>query len=266
MAGAGRFPVILFRPGFGALALQYTTLAEDLASRGYVVVAIDAPYSAGVVAFPDGRVITRHRRSPSTSGPRSAFDNLVAIWAADLSFVTSELAALDHDGGSPFHNRLDMSEIGAFGHSFGGAAAAEFCAKDVRCKAAADIDGLLFGRANRESVGKPFMLLLTDHAGDADRDQAFADFRRVYDRLPSGRVAIEVRGTRHFNVSDLAFLRRPVFVSRAVRALGPIDRQRGIRIVSDYLAAFFDAHLKGKRQSILEGPSRLYPEVRQLRL
>jgi len=37
--------------------LAYSTLAEDLASHGYVVVGFDAPYRTGVVVFPDGRVI-----------------------------------------------------------------------------------------------------------------------------------------------------------------------------------------------------------------
>src|SRR5438034_308985 len=52
------FPVVILTgpagPGAG-----YSTLAEDLASHGYVVVGIDAPYRSGVVAFPDGRVIRR---------------------------------------------------------------------------------------------------------------------------------------------------------------------------------------------------------------
>jgi len=39
--------------------MNYSTLAEDLASHGYVVVAFDAPYRTGQVVFPDGRVIAR---------------------------------------------------------------------------------------------------------------------------------------------------------------------------------------------------------------
>ena len=33
------FPIVIMKPGIGALALDYTTLCEDLASHGYVVVA-----------------------------------------------------------------------------------------------------------------------------------------------------------------------------------------------------------------------------------
>jgi predicted dienelactone hydrolase len=37
------YPVVFMRPGLAALTTQYTCLAEDLASHGYVVVGFDAP-------------------------------------------------------------------------------------------------------------------------------------------------------------------------------------------------------------------------------
>ena len=263
--GADRFPIIVFRPGFGAITLQYSTLLEDLASRGYVVVGVDAPYSAGVVAFPDGRVLARTSRgSPPTSGPRRNFDRLVSIWSADSSFVLDKLAALDSDPASPFHGRLDMASVGAFGHSFGGASAAQFCSEDKRCKAAVDLDGQLFGTISRTGIDKPFMFLLTDHSREADQHRILAEMRSVYDRLPAGRLALEIRGTRHFNVSDMALLRSPAFLSRIVGAIGPIDRRRALTITSDYLAAFFKEHLRRESSAILQVPSPPYPEVRKV--
>ena len=41
-SGQSRYPVVVLRGGLGALTTQYTTLAEDLASHGYVVVGFDA--------------------------------------------------------------------------------------------------------------------------------------------------------------------------------------------------------------------------------
>ncbi len=51
------YPVVLMRAGLAALTTDYTILAEDLASHGYVVVGFDAPYRSFVVVLPDGRVI-----------------------------------------------------------------------------------------------------------------------------------------------------------------------------------------------------------------
>src|SRR5262249_15716877 len=50
------FPGVVLQPGLGPILPDYTTLAEDLASRGYVVFGSTPTYSAAVVAFPDGRV------------------------------------------------------------------------------------------------------------------------------------------------------------------------------------------------------------------
>ncbi len=56
------YPVVLIRAGLSALTTNYTALAEDLASHGYVVVGIDAPFRTSVVVLPDGRVIPRAPR------------------------------------------------------------------------------------------------------------------------------------------------------------------------------------------------------------
>jgi hypothetical protein len=53
------YPVVLMRVGLAALTTDYTSLAEDLASHGYVVVGVDASYRSFVVVLPDGSVIAR---------------------------------------------------------------------------------------------------------------------------------------------------------------------------------------------------------------
>lgn len=49
-------PVILLCPGRGVSSEYNASIAEELASRGYVVLAVDSPY-IGRVSFPDGRDI-----------------------------------------------------------------------------------------------------------------------------------------------------------------------------------------------------------------
>ena len=57
------YPVLIFSTGYGRLPTDYTVLAEDLASHGYVVAGIANTYSAPVVVFPDGRVVKRIREA-----------------------------------------------------------------------------------------------------------------------------------------------------------------------------------------------------------
>ena len=53
------YPVVIMRAGASLEVWNYSTLAEDLASHGYVVVGFDAPYRTFTVVFPDGRVMRR---------------------------------------------------------------------------------------------------------------------------------------------------------------------------------------------------------------
>ena len=55
---AGGWPVVLFSTGYGIERQLYTGLVQDLASHGYVVVAIDHPHDANIVSFPDGHAVS----------------------------------------------------------------------------------------------------------------------------------------------------------------------------------------------------------------
>lgn len=66
--GGGRFPVVLFSPGSGGVRTQNTAWAEELASHGYLVAALDHPYDSAAVVLTDGRTI-HHVRS-ILSNPR----------------------------------------------------------------------------------------------------------------------------------------------------------------------------------------------------
>jgi predicted dienelactone hydrolase len=148
--GDGKCPVALFAPGGGAKALTYHTLLEDLASHGWVVAAIDPPYNARAVRFPDGRVLGN--LSPGDRGwpePRNAeesrryYQERIVHWCGDVSFVIDQLTVLDH-GNGPFAKRLDLQRgVGVFGHSRGGQAAGAVRLLDARVRSGINLDGML---------------------------------------------------------------------------------------------------------------------------
>jgi pimeloyl-ACP methyl ester carboxylesterase len=163
------FPVVIMRAGASAEVANYSTLAEDLASHGYIVVGFDAPYRTGRVVFPDGRVIARSPENDPelcSGGKRQepCANRLLAGWSADIAFVLDRLGQLNlSDSSGRFTGRLDMTHIGVFGHSFGGATAALFCHEDSRCKAGLDIDGAPHGSVIQAGIDRPFMSLLTSN-------------------------------------------------------------------------------------------------------
>ncbi len=159
------YPVLIMQPGLGPIMSDYTALAEELASHGYVVVGSTPTYSATMVVFANGRVALR---TPSGNPPDSAtpgesnslLNRLIAIWAADDRFVLNQVATLNSaQAGGKFSGHLNLQAVGVLGHSFGGATAAEVCHLDPRFKAGVDLDGSLFGDVVQQGLRRPFMFI-----------------------------------------------------------------------------------------------------------
>ncbi len=272
------FPVVIMRAGASAEVWNYSTLAEDLASHGYVVVGFDAPYRTYEVVFPDGRVM---RRMPENNpelceGQEQAqqavcVNRVLTAWTSDIAFVLDRLAQLNSsDVSGKFTGRLDMTRVGVFGHSFGGATAAQFCHDDSRCKAGIDVDGQPFGSVVREGLHEPFMFLMSDHSRESDPEslQIMANIQSIYDRLPAdGRLLIAIRGAYHFGFSDDGALLKSHIVLRTLRMLGivGIDGRRQLAVTAYCVHSFFDAFLKGAGVSRLKILSPLYPEIQVLK-
>jgi len=272
------YPVVIMRAGASLEVWNYSTLAEDLASHGYVVVGFDAPYRTYSVVFPDGRVM---RRTPENN-PELCEDQeqaqqarcvnkVLTAWTADIAFVLDQLERVNvSDPTGKFMGRLDMTRVGVFGHSFGGAQAAQFCSLDSRCKAGIDVDGSLHGSVIQAGIHKPFMFLLSgqgDFSSDAEIRQIQADIQSVYDRLPEhGRLRVSIRGANHYLFSDDGALLKSHIVLRTLRAFGVvgIDGRRQLAVTVYCVHSFFDAYLKGTSVSRLNISSPLYPEIEVL--
>jgi predicted dienelactone hydrolase len=258
------------RAGLAALTTDYTALAEDLASHGYVVVGFDAPYRSSVVVLPDGRVITRtpecNADLVSGSQQEQLANKLAGAWSADTSFALDRLQRLNAtDPSGRFFNRLDLQRVGVFGHSLGGATALKFCHDDARCKAGIDIDGEPLGRVAEAGVTQPFMFLLSDHSDESDAEslRIDANIRSIYDRLPSsGRLRITIRGASHFRFSDDGALLKIPLVLSAMHKFGIVrlDGRRQLEVTAHCVSAFFDEYMKGGLISNFNSQPE-YPEI-----
>jgi predicted dienelactone hydrolase len=263
------------RAGASLEVWNYSTLAEDLASHGYVVVGFDAPYRTFTVTFPDGRVMGRlPENNPELCLERSGQERdrcankLLSAWTGDIAFVLDRLERLNaSDASTKFTGRLDMTRVGVFGHSFGGAAALEFCHEDPRCKAGIDVDGAPHGNVIQGGIDRPFLFLLSDHGHESDPEghQIMANMQSIYERLPAnGRAIVQIRGANHFLFSDDGALRKSHIVLGTLRIFGivGIDGRRQLAVTAYCLRSFFDAYLKHEpRASRLEITSPLYPEL-----
>jgi predicted dienelactone hydrolase len=72
------YPLVILRAGGNALTTDFTTLAEDLASHGYIVVGFDAPQRSFVIVQSRGRAIgCRSRGCMRRSAPQIIFRSAI---------------------------------------------------------------------------------------------------------------------------------------------------------------------------------------------
>ena len=174
--GKTRFPVLVYQPGGGTARFIGTFQAEQLASRGYVVVGADHPGFSETMGFPDGyQFKADNMLAPKETGNfrEDVLKNwdwlgneVLPTWIADATYTLDKIAELDRTTGQLFHKRLDLSRIGMMGWSFGGATAMQMSRVDPRVKAVVDQDGQLFGEVRDKGTSRPFMLM---HHGLEDK-------------------------------------------------------------------------------------------------
>ena len=195
------WPVLVFSPGLGVPREQYTALSAELASRGYVVIALSTPYESAPTVLAGGKVIgqTVH---PQVMGPppHPELQRLIDIRAADASFVLDQLTALaSTDPRSPLAGHLDLRHVGIVGHSLGGATGVQVLAADPRFKVGVNLDGKLFGSQPDAHLRQPLLWMQSDEAKPKEYTQGRD---RLLAGLRNGGEVLSVRGSVHMSFSD----------------------------------------------------------------
>jgi dienelactone hydrolase len=256
-------PLVVLSPGFTHPRSALTALAEDLASHGYVVAGIDHTYESPATAFPDGRVTTGlAREAPRRDRP----EKVVAGRAADVSFVLGELTG----GHPPWQGAalIDQSRMGMAGHSIGGAAAIATMLADSRIRAGIDMDGATAAPIPGEGLARPFLFLgkqsnytpgsgiITSPDGKHVKGSVLT-WERDWELLTGWKRWLVVAGAVHASFTDLALLANQIGIDIDAGLSGA----RSLDITRAYVRAFFDEHLLGEPQTLLDQPSPRYPEV-----
>jgi dienelactone hydrolase len=255
------WPVLLFSPGYGAPRAAYTGLAAELASRGFVVLALDHPYEAAVTQLADGRIATPADNFPADEARQGAWmSDQQDLRAADMSFVLDQITRADALG-PRLSGRLDLARIAAAGHSFGGATAALALSRDQRLKAAINIDGTPYGDLPDQRLTRPFMLIESDRAETGPGERYLAGNQRLLNNLAAPGSRFQIKRANHYSFTDAPlFLAPPArfVLSRLIGGeRGPVETQR---VTVGLIAAFVGQAMTGAQDGPTEAGYR-YADV-----
>jgi predicted dienelactone hydrolase len=229
-----QFPVVLLSHGWQGTRSEYTSLAEDLASHGYAVFAVDHPYM-GRIALPNGEV---------TEPTENQFHNpaeIVAYYARDLEFVIGQIGDLNRaDPDKIFTGKFDLTRIAAIGHSSGFVAASGACKLDRRIKACINIDAPGFAASDLAGLEQPLLWIRLQKAGRVPAEYLKTTRATVYE--------LQIEGASHGGVADWDYLEAASSVQREAA-------NKVLQIIGQYVEAFLSKHLDGQNSDLLNPDS-----------
>ncbi|RAV19199.1 acetylhydrolase [Paenibacillus contaminans] len=250
------YPVLIFSHSLNGVKNQNTFQIEQFVSHGYIVVGIDHTYNSTTSIFPDGRVV---HFVPQERNTIDYLDKLNEGWVEDAKFVLDQVEKLaENDPDHRFTDRMDLKNIGMFGHSFGGATTTQMLMTDTRIQAAINMDGGLYGklRVPADGLKKPFLMMSADdtlagtkNMSDANiasqgttREELTKFFDDTFARYESvaagGNYWMTIKNMKHMGFSD-TYLISPLY-----------ERMEGVkikkvhRLINEFSLDFFDHYLK----------------------
>ncbi len=262
------YPVLLYSPGIPSHRRDNAALAEDLASWGYIVVAMDAS-DAQVSVFPDGRVVN----GPPFTYTMAYLLSVLEGRVRDMQFVLDQLPLLNANE-PRLGGRMDLDKVGAFGHSGGAMTIAQLGTQEPRCKALAGLDSGPLSQSNllTQSLNVPLLEFRTDRPDpDPSIPWSLPDGRadnrlEFFSRQATNAYWLKLASTMHVGFGDLNLIEDPRWLSTfhgmptTGQYLSPV---RACQILRAHLLSFFDKYLKGVDDHLFDGPSPAYPELMQ---
>ena len=127
------FPLVLISHGYPGNRFLLSHLAENIASKGYVVVSID--------------------HTDSTYRTKAAFSSTLVNRPVDQLFVLGQIEKMSKDKNSFLYGLVDTADTGLIGYSMGGYGAVINAGAGVTEQAAMSQQGAPFGTLKRHQTG-----------------------------------------------------------------------------------------------------------------
>lgn len=260
-----RYPVLIYSPGLGLAEQAGTFFFEYLASRGFIVAAINHPGSSLFTEKADGSLVLYQEGNYDIPANKTQLTQTRAI---QLSCALDALIHLNNTPQSMFYGKIDANTIGVFGHSIGGRSALRAASIDKRFKAAADLDGSIEAELAYTFTNQEILMAQTDVdeiiqaelAEGTTKPEEVPHIKKEYaqymDNLFNSPHAKKYlffyNHTRHMNYTDL-----PILLENPPQ-IGSADKTLVLLSISKLLDDFFNEAFFPPKAS-LENKKYQYP-------
>ena len=251
-----KYPVLIFSHGITGSRHLHQILFEHLASKGYIVFALDHSFDANLTIFPDGKIADY--RSEITGHPDSVLirEKQINTRAFDVGFIIDQIREIETGMiDSKLSGRLDLDRIALGGHSYGGATAILASHNHEIVKACVVLDGWISPIPDKvisEGINVPFLFMGRPSWHDSDYPGNYERLADLITHSSNEKYDLRINQTLHLDYTDIPLMSPLV---KHVMDVGDLKPSITLSLINDLVLGFLEVHLlerdyKGFKQAL----------------
>ena len=251
-----KYPLLIFSHGITGSRHLHQILFEHLASKGYVVFALDHSFDANLTIFPDGKIADY--RSEITGHPDSVLirEKQINTRAFDVGFIIDQIREIETGMiDSKLSGRLDLDRVALGGHSYGGATAILASHNHEIVKACVVLDGWISPIPDKvisEGINVPFLFMGRPSWHDSDYPGNYERLADLITHSSNEKYDLRINQTLHLDYTDIPLMSPLV---KHVMDVGDLKPSTTLSLINDLVLGFLEVHLlerdyKGFQQAL----------------